>query len=157
MEYNEGNKTGKRFISHQNISLEMGPMLITDLQCLSYQFNDYFVDSVDEMFVPANDARCLHVPAMKISQNINSVFVTPITEEELLKVVGKLRSRFSLGFDKIPTSLVKHCIRFITKPLTFIFNLSLSSGVFPKLMKIAKVQPVFKKGRKQDISNYRPI
>jgi hypothetical protein len=33
-------ETGKDFISHQNISLEMGPMLITDPQCLSYEFND---------------------------------------------------------------------------------------------------------------------
>jgi hypothetical protein len=86
-------ETGKSSISHQNISLEMGPMLtsIKDPQCLSYQFNGYFVDSVDRMFAPPNDARGVHVPATKISRNINSMFATPIMEEELLKVVGKLR------------------------------------------------------------------
>jgi hypothetical protein len=97
------------------------------------------------MFVPPNDARVVHVPAMKISRNINSMFLTLFTEELLLKVVGKLRSGFSSGFDEIPASLVKHCIRFIIKTLTFIFNLSLSSGVFPNLLKIAKVRLVFKK------------
>jgi hypothetical protein len=79
------------------------------------------------------------------------MFVTPVTEEELLKVVGKLRSGFSSCFDEIPALLVKHCIRFLIKPLTFIFNLALSSGVFLKLLKIAEVWHVFKKGRKQDI------
>jgi hypothetical protein len=96
----------------------MGPMLIMDPQCLSY---DYFVDSVDRMFAPPNYA-CLHVPAMKISRNINPMFVSPITEEELLKVVGKLRSGFSLGFDEILASLVKHCIRFIVKFCCFSYS-----------------------------------
>jgi hypothetical protein len=43
------------------------------------------------------------------------------------------------------------------KALTFIFNLSLSNGTFPNLMKIAKVRPIFKKGQKHNIANYRPI
>jgi hypothetical protein len=74
------------------------------------------------MFVPPNDARGVQVSAMNISRNINSMFVNLITEGELLKVVGKQRSGLSSGFDEIPASLVKHCIRFITKPLIFIFN-----------------------------------
>jgi hypothetical protein len=41
--------------------------------------------------------------------------------------------------------------------LTFIIHLSLSSGIFPNQMKIAKVRPIFKKGQKQNIENYRPI
>jgi hypothetical protein len=35
--------------------------------------------------------------------------------------------------------------------------ISLCSGTFPNLMKIAKVQPIHKKGGKQEISNYTPI
>ena len=38
-----------------------------------------------------------------------------------------------------------------------IFNLSLSTGIFPDRMKVAKVTPIFKKGEKSGISNYRPI
>ena len=36
-------------------------------------------------------------------------------------------------------------------------SLSLSFGVFPSVLKIAKVVPVFKKDSKLDYSNYRPI
>jgi hypothetical protein len=43
------------------------------------------------------------------------------------------------------------------KTLTFIFNESINKGVFPDLLKIAKMRPVCKKGNRQEISNYRPI
>ena len=38
-----------------------------------------------------------------------------------------------------------------------IFYSSLSLGIFPDSMKIAKVPPVFKAGKKELVSNYRPI
>ena len=38
-----------------------------------------------------------------------------------------------------------------------IFNLSLNTGIFPDRMKVPKVTPIFKKGEKSCISNYRPI
>jgi hypothetical protein len=85
------------------------------------------------------------------------MFVTPITEKEILGVTGKLKNKYSSGFDGIPVLLIKHRVQHIIKPLTFIFNLSLSTGTFPNLMKIAKVHPIFKKGRKLDVSNYKPI
>ena len=45
----------------------------------------------------------------------------------------------------------------IISPLTFILNQSLSSGKVPNLMKIARVIPIFKKGQKDLVNNYRPI
>ena len=38
-----------------------------------------------------------------------------------------------------------------------IFNLSLSTGIFPDKLKIAKVSPIFKNGEKDLFTNYRPI
>jgi hypothetical protein len=63
----------------------------------------------------------------------------------------------SAGYDEIPDMIVKQCIHTVKKPSTVIINLSLSSGIFPNQMKIAKVRPIFKKGQKQNIENYRPI
>ena len=36
-------------------------------------------------------------------------------------------------------------------------TLSLEEGVFPQALKIARVVPIFKSGKKTDVSNYRPI
>ena len=38
-----------------------------------------------------------------------------------------------------------------------IFNLSLSTGIFPDKLKIAKISPIFKNGEKDRLKNYEPI
>jgi hypothetical protein len=68
-----------------------------------------------------------------------------------------LKNKPRAGPDDIPESLVKQCIQLITGPLTHIYNLSLSLGVFQDEWKTAKVMPLHKKGDRYDIHNYRPI
>jgi hypothetical protein len=41
--------------------------------------------------------------------------------------------------------------------LKYIINLSLSTGQFPDQLKIAKVQPIYKKGCDTEVGNYRPV
>jgi hypothetical protein len=147
------NETGKGFIQNQKISLEIDSILVTNPQYLSHYFKDDFVEGVGKMVTPINDAG--HVN--QIFWNTKTMFLTPITEKEILGVTGKLNSKYSTGFVGIRALLIKHCVQHIIKPLTIIYNLSLSTGTFPNLIKIAKVRPIFKKGRKQDVSNYRPI
>jgi hypothetical protein len=80
------------------------------------------------------------------SNSMNFMFLAPVTEDKVLNVTSKLKGKFSAGYDEIPEKRVKENIQFIKKLLTF-----------PNLMNIAKVQPIHKKGRKQEISNHRPI
>ena len=52
---------------------------------------------------------------------------------------------------------VKHSIDLISEPISHIINLSISSGIVPKEMKIARVVPIFKSGDRDHFSNYRPV
>lgn len=45
----------------------------------------------------------------------------------------------------------------ISSILTHLTKLSVETGTFPEKMKIARVSPIFKAGKKQDCNNYRPI
>ena len=45
----------------------------------------------------------------------------------------------------------------LSHPLTTIINMSFATGIYPDQLKIAKVIPIFKKGDKLLVSNYRPI
>lgn len=45
----------------------------------------------------------------------------------------------------------------IEKPVTFIINLSLQTGIVPTEWKVAKVLPLFKPGSTPEIDNYTPI
>ena len=45
----------------------------------------------------------------------------------------------------------------ICENLVFLINKSLSEGIFPSSLKLAKVLPLHKNGSKDDVNNYRPI
>ena len=53
--------------------------------------------------------------------------------------------------------LMKSSIAYIADPISKIVNSSLQTGIFPDLLKIAKVCPIFKDGESSLFTNYRPI
>ena len=53
--------------------------------------------------------------------------------------------------------MLKYTCKTVAKPLCRLFNMSLQQRSFPSLWKSADVMPIFKKGDKSVVSNYRPI
>jgi len=94
---------------------------------------------------------------MKIKYNPDTMFVYPVTEDELNQVVSNLKGKSATGFDQIPELLVKEYIHSIKKPLIFTFNVSINQGIFPDLIRIAKIRPIFRKVDRYDSRNYRLI
>ena len=68
-----------------------------------------------------------------------------------------MNSNKSVGPNSIPTRILKLLKNDISTQLADIFNISFSTGVFPTILKVAKVVPVHKKDSKLDFSNYRPV
>ena len=87
----------------------------------------------------------------------NSMFCSCVTPEEIIKIIYSFPNNKAPGMDNISSKILKKISNSITFPLTFIFNLSFTTGVLPDLLKIAKVIPVHKKGEKNLPGNYRPI
>ena len=85
-----------------------------------------------------------------------SLFFYPVTASEILKQL-KNRNKFSVGIDEVPDALIKHVVNVLCDVVVFMFNSSLSEGIFPTIYKVTKVVPVHKKGPKDDVNNYRPI
>ena len=76
---------------------------------------------------------------------------------ERAKIIKSLMYSNAIGYDEIPTKVLKACTKTISSPLAYICNLSLESGIFPSHLKFYMVTPIFKKGKKTSMSNYRPI
>ena len=88
---------------------------------------------------------------------INSMFCPEIKCNEILIEINKLNPRKSSGPDNIGPSLLIEFATSFVKPLFYLYNLSISTGIMPSKLKIAKVIPIYKKSETTDPSNYRPI
>jgi len=80
-----------------------------------------------------------------------------VSTYEIKNIIKSLKSKNTCGYDEISNRVMKLSSPFITSTLTYICNAVLKSGVFPDRLKYAIVKPIYKKGSKTDISNYRPI
>ena len=53
----------------------------------------------------------------------------------------KWPNKTSLGYDNIKIILLKELVDVLVSPLNYVFNLSISQGIFPNTMKIAEIIP----------------
>ena len=60
------------------------------------------------------------------------------------------------GLDNLSGKFLKDGATVLAKPISQICNLSIKYSIFPSDCKIAKLKPLFKKGLKTDLQNYRP-
>jgi len=134
--------------------LRIGNKLISNPTEITDKLNTHFMSTVEETVKQKSNGSVYN---LKIKQCPNSIFIHPVTEEEVISFTKSLKGKPTVGDDDIPENLVKQCMQLIKGPLAHIYNLSLNSGVFPDIWKTAKVKPLYKKGDKYDMKNYRPI
>ena len=85
------------------------------------------------------------------------MFLFNKTESEIIKIIKSLKNTNSTGFDNFSTKFIKLSAPILAPALVKLFNLSIQTGVYPDLLKVAKVIPIFKKGDSTSVNNYRPI
>ena len=131
---------------------------VSDPQIIADNFNSYFVNIGPELARKIPQADYTHHHYLNnIKSPISSLYFSPTDTDEVISICKSLKSSASSGFDEIKPDIVKSVGDIIAPSLVHIFNLSLSSGVVPDKLKIAKVIPVFKSGENDSFSNYRPI
>ena len=90
-------------------------------------------------------------------RNKHTMFLDPVSDTEIINIIKSSASKSSVDCHNISMSLIKHTVEYIAKPMAHICNLSFETGIFPDLMKMAKVVPLFKSGKNNIFSNYRPV
>lgn len=130
--------------------------LESNAEIIANHFNQYFID-IPNKLSSNNDNTEVDYHKFTINKNYPTIFVEPATENEIFNVIMSLRNSNSSGIDNISSNMLKSVVNFITGPLTYLINWSLNTGIFPEVLKTAKVVPIFKKGNRQCVENYRPI
>ncbi len=87
----------------------------------------------------------------------NSFTLTTTSPDFTLRELMKLKTNRSTGPDKLPTRFLKDGAIAIAEPLTHIINMSIMTNTVPYELKETLVTPIYKKGDKLHVSNYRPV
>ena len=61
------------------------------------------------------------------------------------------------NYDSISNIMLKKAHDPLIRPVTLLINQTLSTGIFPKSLKISRIKPLFKQGKSCQFTNYRPI
>ena len=77
--------------------------------------------------------------------------------DSIEKKLNSLKVNKSPGPDQLHPRLLKEMSGILKFPLQKFFSRCMDAGKVPETWKIGHVTPIFKKGKKCDPSNYRPI
>ena len=128
-----------------------------DKQVIADNFNRFFA-SIGEMNKTNTVEHMDSSYTDYLTNQIDSNFAFRLIDNRYtLKIIKDIKMSLSNGHDGISPELLKLVNDDISSCITLIINQSLTSGIFPDKLKIAKVTPVHKTCDKKHINNYRTI
>lgn len=140
-------------VNNFNIKTDQGTDFENDFS-MAEHCNDYFANIGLKM---ADSIPITSDPIdIEFSQR-NSMYLAPVSKNELIKHIVSLKSNSSPGLDGITSELIKQTHHIIINPLLHIINRIFVTGVVPTHFKLSVITPIYKSGKKTLISNYRPI
>ena len=129
-----------------------------DLESIANSMNDYFCSVGDKLSKKIPDKENSFLKGdYDINPTAARFAFSPMQPQEVIKAMNKFKTSHGSGLDGISSFLLKAGMPVLGQPLSQLFNLSLSFGLFPDSWKIARVAPVFKNGLADESSNYGPI
>ena len=146
----------KKSVRFSISQLNVNGVIVDDPAMIAEKLNKFFVN-----VGPETEKKVPKVPNAspeKYLKNRNQfeLIIAHISEEEILNIINALPNKSS-GPTSIPLRLLQDASDIIITPLCHIINLSLSTGIFPDILKITKVVAIHKGGSTQELNNFRPI
>ena len=100
----------------------------------------------------------------KIEQNVfNGTTKTTMdsknffTEEKVSAVMKNLKDKSSYGSDNIPIKVLRDAHEILVRPYHRLLNKIYEQNTIPEQWKTSRILPLYKKGKKNLVKNYRPI
>ena len=143
----------KRSNSTPNFLTDEG-VEITDKKQIVETFNRFFSSIGTKLASFFNFSDTSHICPNSIYETF---FFESVSLSTVTKIISGLDNGKATGLDGICVKSLKAGSPILSYYLTFIYNLSLSTGVVPTCWKKKRVTPLFKKGDLDDVNNYRPI
>ena len=122
---------------------------------ISEAYNHFFVNAAHELQEQLPKFETDHRKFLS-PRNPNSMEFAHVNVSDISKIIHSLKNK-SCRVNDFSPSVLKRNAHLLAVPLAQLFNESLQQGKFPTKLKHAQVIPLYKKGAKTSINNYRPI
>ncbi len=145
---------GRRKLSNNINMIKHNNEEVSTPENISEVLNSHFT----EVAIKLNDM-LPQLPYKKLSQSVsNSMVIESVDEAEIECLVKGMKNKKSVGgMDYFSVFHLKLVIEIVARPLSSLISLCIKEGIFPNVLKIARVVPLFKSGIQYDPNNYRPI
>ena len=128
---------------------------VTDSSVIANEFNNFYFNIGPSM--ASKIPYSVKSPTDYIgTAERQSLAFEPVTNAEVYNIILSLKE-YSPGGDDVTAEVLKRTSYLYIEQLVHLFNLSLSQGIFPDQLKIAKVVPILKSGNCHSINNYHPV
>ena len=128
---------------------------------LASAMNQYFINKINKLKEEMKTACATEDPVdfmtKHLPDNIKKLDLELVSRKEVVTAISNLKNSHSVGPDGISNWLMKSASEALAAPLESLFNLSISSAVYPSAWKKAEVIPLWKKKSQLDPSSYRPV
>lgn len=145
---------GRKTIPTQIVSITYDNETCNNPQNIAKALNSHFCTTANKLHDTIPHIDFLYSGII----NEHSFFIDPTCAEEIQFIIKSFQSKESLGgLDEFSIKYIKLVSDIIDKHLSYLFNLCIAQGIFPDILKISKVIPIYKNGPKNNPNNYRPI
>ena len=117
--------------------------------------SDHFSNFFDSKCTPLKNDRVL---ATLLEHQLEARFSKiNFIDDQIWKILRALDINKAHGHDEISIRMLKLCGKSIITPLSLLFQNCINTRTSPDTWKKSNIVPVYKKGEKQIVDNYRPV
>jgi Reverse transcriptase (RNA-dependent DNA polymerase)/Endonuclease-reverse transcriptase len=96
-------------------------------------------------------------PAAEREPRDSELHTVTVDRAKVLEKIKALKPASAPGPDGIGAVVLRELAEYVADPLVKVYEKSLATGEVPEDWKTANVTPIYKKGKKSDPANYRPV
>ena len=117
-------------------------------------FNEFFTSVAEKL---CGNCKGKPMPKLWTPRVTENFVLQKVSTSFVWKQLTNVKLTKATGLDSLTARLLRDAAPVVTKPITYLVNLTISTGVIPSEWKDARATSIFKSGERNDENNYQPI